>query len=105
MMQIREIIARAIQEADDGRCPEGYADRAGYGDHDWISDWGAFLADRVRADLLQTGFAIVPRAPTEAMLAAGDSTMPQIAAGEDVTTGRDALSEAWPAMLDAFDAQ
>lgn len=43
----------------------------------------------------------VPREPTEAMLSAGDSTMPQIAPGQDITTGYDALKEAWPAMVDA----
>ena len=40
------------------------------------------------------------REPTEEMLAVGDSMMPQIAKGEDITTGRDALAEAWPVMID-----
>lgn len=41
------------------------------------------------------------REPTEDMLGAGDSKMPEIAKGQDITTGRDALAEAWPAMIDA----
>lgn len=41
------------------------------------------------------------REPTDAMLSAGDSMMPQIAKGQDITTGYDALQEAWPAMIDA----
>lgn len=41
------------------------------------------------------------REPSETMLSAGDSVMPQIAKGEDITTGYDALKEAWPAMIDA----
>lgn len=41
------------------------------------------------------------RKPTDEMLAAGDSMMPQIAKGQDVSTGLDALAEAWPTMIDA----
>lgn len=41
------------------------------------------------------------REPTDAMLSAGDSMMPQIAPGQDITTGHDALKDAWPAMIDA----
>lgn len=41
------------------------------------------------------------REPTVAMLDAGDSQMPQIASGQDITTGYDALKDAWPAMIDA----
>jgi hypothetical protein len=48
---------------------------------------------------------VVPREPTEAMLEAGDSMMPQIAPGQDITTGYDALKEVWPAMYDAFSRQ
>ena len=40
------------------------------------------------------------REPTNAMLNAGDSQMPQIAKGEDITTGYDALKAAWPDMID-----
>lgn len=41
------------------------------------------------------------REPTEGMLSAGDSMMPQIAKGQDITTGYDALKDAWPAMISA----
>lgn len=41
------------------------------------------------------------REPTDRMLSSGDSMMPQIARGEDITTGYDALREAWPEMISA----
>lgn len=59
-LQIRERIAKAIQEADDLPCPENYAGQHGFGDHDWLSDWGAFLADHVKETLKQAGYTIVP---------------------------------------------
>ena len=61
-------------------------ERRGHGDIDFVDDAYAAI--------------VAMREPTEAMLAAGDSMMPQIAAGEDITTGRDALADAWPAMID-----
>jgi hypothetical protein len=41
------------------------------------------------------------RVPTMDMLDAGDSMMPQIAKGQDISTGYDALKDAWPEMIDA----
>ena len=59
-LSIQEIIAKAIQDADNAHCPEGYAYEAiGFGDHDWLSDWNAFLADRVLCDLHKAGLMVV----------------------------------------------
>ncbi len=55
---IKNLIAKAIEEADKQPCPEGYAQSAGYLDHDWLSDWGAFLADAVVAKIEEHGLAI-----------------------------------------------
>jgi hypothetical protein len=55
---IKNLIAKAIQEADEMPCPDGYAGQAGYLDHDWLSDWGAFLADHVVEKLESHGLAI-----------------------------------------------
>jgi hypothetical protein len=59
-------------------------------------------ADAALAAIEASGtHAVVPMEPTPEMLSAGDSMMPQIAPGEDITTGYDALVDAWPAMLAA----
>lgn len=74
---------------------------------DWLANcqtgqWTPFeAAMALKRALAKEGYTIVPTEPTDAMLSAGDSMMPQIAAGEDITTGYDALKEAWPAMMNA----
>lgn len=60
-LQIREHIAKAIQDADEKHCPDSYADANGFGDHAWLSDWGAFLADAVKHELREAGYDIVPK--------------------------------------------
>jgi hypothetical protein len=66
-----------------------------------MSDLPLELALASTGEQPDCGWVLVPREPTEEMLSAGDSMMPQIAAGEDITTGYDALAEAWPAMIAA----
>lgn len=55
---VKNLIAKAIVDGDNMPCPEGYAAQAGYLDHDWLSDWGAFLADQVIEKLESHGLAI-----------------------------------------------
>lgn len=59
---IKEAIAFAIEHGDNCQIPENYASANGYGDDDWLSDWGAFLADHVIEELKARGFTILPRA-------------------------------------------
>lgn len=71
-------------------------------EHFWRDDHGGTDAGQrlyIRTVAELAIYAI--REPTAAMLNAGDSVMPQIAAGEDIMTGYDALKEAWPIMIDA----
>ena len=55
----REAIAFAVEYADNCHIPEGFAEANGYRDEDWLSDWGAFLADQVWHELKTRGFRIV----------------------------------------------
>ena len=61
----------------------------------------AAVLARMAAPKVQEGWKMVPVEPTAAMLSAGDSQMPQIAPGQDVTTGYDALPDVWRDMLAA----
>lgn len=60
---IRDAVAFAIEHGDNCSIPEGYANRDGWQDHedDWLSDWGAFMADRVLKELYDRGYMIVRR--------------------------------------------
>ncbi|ARP98251.1 hypothetical protein [Pseudorhodoplanes sinuspersici] len=55
---IKEAIAYAIETADKMPVPNNYADN-GYPDAPWLSDWGAFLAERVLYDLSNRGLTII----------------------------------------------
>jgi len=55
---LKETIAAAIGLADSLPCPQNYADKHGYPDKDWISDWSAFLTERILYDLNEQGFTI-----------------------------------------------
>lgn len=57
---IKNLIAKAIEEADKAPCPEGYANANGWegNQSDWLSDWSAFLTDAVVAKLESHGLAI-----------------------------------------------
>ena len=59
-IKIRELIAKAVTSADRQRCPDCYADDAGFGDHDWLSDWAAFVADKVALALEEAGCSLSP---------------------------------------------
>lgn len=56
---VKEAIAFAIEHGDNCAIPDGYADRNGYPDVDWLSDWGAFMADHVFDELHVRGFKVV----------------------------------------------
>ena len=45
--RIRELLAKAVHDADAHQCPDGYADDNGFADHEWLSDWDAFVADKI----------------------------------------------------------
>lgn len=71
-------------------------------EHFWRDDHGGTEAGQRL--YIRTAAEIAVRAmrvPTEEMLSAGDSMMPQITKGQDIATGYDALKEAWPVMIDA----
>lgn len=54
---VREIIAEAIDRTDhETRAPENHAIGI---DNEWVSDWGAWLADAVRIALAENGYRIV----------------------------------------------
>lgn len=55
---IKNLIAKAITEADDEPRIEGYAAANGWGDQAWLSDWSAFLADAVVAKIEGHGLVI-----------------------------------------------
>src|SRR5689334_18331046 len=55
----KDAIAFAIHYGDNCNIPHGYAERNGYDDVDWLSDWGAFLADHVFDELHRRGFQII----------------------------------------------
>jgi len=70
----------------------------------WYSKIGDTLAQesRRKASLKHARVAIqAMREPTEGMLAAGDSQMPQFHPDEGYLTGRDVLVDVWPDMIDA----
>ena len=53
----REVIAEAIDRIDHGsRAPEGYANDI---ENEWVSDWGAWLADGVLIALAEAGYDVV----------------------------------------------
>lgn len=56
---------------------------------------------RINCDTPARAAIAAMRDPTATMLSEGDSMMPQIVDGQDITTGYDALKEAWPVMIDA----
>jgi hypothetical protein len=55
---VKNLIAKAINDADEEECPEGYAAAHGWGDQAWLSDWTAYLADAVVSKLEGHGLAI-----------------------------------------------
>jgi hypothetical protein len=59
----KEAVAFAIEHGDNCNIDDGYAYRSGYPDADWLSDWGAFLADHVISELDARGLVIAERGP------------------------------------------
>lgn len=60
---VREAVAFAIEHGDNTSIPVGYADKNGWPDDDWLSDWGAFMADHVLKELYERGYRITRGAP------------------------------------------
>lgn len=56
---IKNAIAFAIEHGDGCPVPENYASLNKYGEEDWLSDWGAFLADQVFTHLRSLGYRVV----------------------------------------------
>lgn len=52
-------IAFAIAYADNCVIPEGFANDKKYDNQDWMSDWAAYLAEAVWAELHRRGFKIL----------------------------------------------
>ena len=55
-MQARDVIARAIQDYDNDRIPEGFADDF---EDDNVSDWSAYLATLSISALRAAGYVII----------------------------------------------
>lgn len=53
--RLLNILATAIEDADNRRCPDGYADVQ---DNEDVSDWAVFLADAALIALAENGFNI-----------------------------------------------
>jgi len=62
---LKDGIAFAIAHADNCEIPENYAGTNGY--DDWMSDWAAYLADAVLAELQSRGFKIYRPATIDAI--------------------------------------
>ena len=60
-MKIKDYIAKAIERGDKEKCPDGYANRSDYKQRASLSDWSAFLADHVVAELAAAGYEIVSK--------------------------------------------